>query len=302
MLRRVASRLSARATRFARVQVQHDLGPAELARSHAARRNAYVVAVLTYLATLKSSMDLAPQRLREHRARWQDVRARQPGELVNTVDMSNAIEVDFADSLPATRGYGTWEAAHCLPCSLDYDNVDLSELASCPRERELLRAPFADVSILPAIYNDADQRAEDAGLRRTLERCARQVLARQRHESGVDATLIRYIYRHEWMGGAFAAYGQSCEDIRKLGLPERARRRQLESRRFTGFTSEDMTRDCDAVFYDSMSEILALYAEQTRRVMPLELNAHAIATLVEEFESASATPSRRRMRYRLVGE
>jgi hypothetical protein len=290
MERHVASRESARNTRFVRETVDHGHGLMEKAREHASRRNTDVVVLLTYAGVLKSrNGSLRPELLHEHPARWQNLSARQ----------TPAPEGDFEIAWDPQRGYSKDEAAHCLPCSLDYNGADFSALGANAAEAAVLRGPFADVSPLPAIYNDADQRAEDAGLRRRLERAVRKILAEQKPGASVDADLIRRVYEHEWVPGARTTYETVMAELRPLWAVERLRRKRVEQNRHTGLSEADLNPDPAALFYSSMYEIVEQYDRVTASRQPIDLQAFCVRIHVSELETAGNPAAGRRWPRRL---
>jgi len=165
--------------------VQHHLSFPAQAQEHGAKRNNAVVHVLTYIAVLRGQRpDLQSFRIKESPAPWQNAHSAR----------RQAPEGDFEMIWEPGRGYETNEAAHWLPCSLTYDDKCISALCDNIYAECLVRSPFGEVSDLPAIFNDADQRAEDAGLRYTLVWAARRVAQCQQHNAEVDYTAIRHTY------------------------------------------------------------------------------------------------------------
>lgn len=283
MARKVAGRQSAAMTRFRRVMLDHHLGLEEMAREHASARNNHVVTVLAYLAVLKGRKAIDPNQLKEHPARWQNLKAKQPPKDAGAYDFT----------WEPGRGFSVEEAAHCLPCSLDYAGQDCSELGTGPREAAVIRAPFADVIPMPAVYNDADQRAEDAGLRQAFEAAGQEVLRRQATGQAVNYAEIRHAYQHVWKPAALAAYAKALQEIHPMWEAERARRRALELKRHTGFDAKDLGRDPDASFFEFQHEVLTRYAEVTRDRVPLDLQDAGLATHVKELETAGKPPTER---------
>jgi hypothetical protein len=145
---------------------------------------------------------------------------------------------------------------------------------------------------LPAIFNDADQRAEDAGLRSALVWAARMATQRQLHNAAVDCTAIRHIYHHDWVPRAQLAYTKALNAIEPLRDKEKLRRQRVERDRFSGIDPADLQIDRDALFYDELRDILTAYAEVTANRTPLDLQQHELEAVITGFETA-ADPKRR---------
>jgi hypothetical protein len=280
MSRHISGRESARNTRFSRQTVQHHMSHAEEAREHVSVRNRLVVTVAAYAAALKQRQgNLNPQLIKEHKARWQNFRSKQ------RVRSQGSYELTFEPQ----RGYAVMEAAHFLPCSIDYNSRDFSALGRSSREAEILRAPFAEVHDLHAIFNDADQAAEDAGLRKAFEALLRHAFETQM----TDPQRLITAYHQIWKPQALAAYQAVLGNLQPLRQKEIQRRQNLERNRFTGFTEEDLTTDRDASFYDDMHEIVSIYAAITATQNPINLQAPEIERHIGELQTANNEPGRR---------
>jgi hypothetical protein len=275
MKRRSSGRTSAEVTRFSRDAVQHAMSHDQQAREHAMVRNRLVVTVLAYAAVLKRRSPLNPDLVKENAAAWQNLRAAQRPRPVGSFDLT----------WEPPRGYAVMEAAHFLPCSLNYDAADISSLGRNPAEIECLRAPFADVHPLPAVFNDADQWAEDLGLRRAFESAVREILAKQATGASVDLNLIARIYLHEWKSKALMAYDAALAKLEPLRAREVQRRHSLVLHR-QALTVEDMTPDEDASFYDDMFGIIGAYRRATATTAPINLKNSDIEGHVRELETA----------------
>jgi hypothetical protein len=281
--RRVTSREGAKRTRFSQFEVQHNLSFIEQAQEHCSKRNNAVVHVLTYIAVLRGQRaDFQFFRIKESPALWQNAHS----------ERRQATTGDFEMVWEPGRGYGTNEAAHWLPCSLTYDDKCISALCDNIYAERLVRDPFGEVSDLPAIYNDADQRAEDAGLRHALVWAARRVAQCQQHNTEVDYTAIRHIYHHDWVPRAQLAYTKALNAIAPLRDVEKLRRQRVERDQFSGIDPADLQIDRDALFYDELHDILTAYAEVTAKRTPLDLQQHELEAVITGFKTA-ADPKRR---------
>ncbi|MEO0990234.1 MAG: hypothetical protein AAFX00_04695, partial [Pseudomonadota bacterium] len=174
--RRTTSREGSREVKFQRKLLDHSLSHSEQAREHARTRNRLVLTVMAYAAVLGARDALLPREITEHPARYQNAKGAKRPRRTGTYDPEFAILYSGADA-DYMRGYALTEGAHFLPCSLSYGSGDISGLGKTRDEVACIRAPFGDVHDLPAIFNDADQRAEDKGLRRAFERCVRKVIS-----------------------------------------------------------------------------------------------------------------------------
>jgi hypothetical protein len=238
---------------------------------------------LTYIAVLRSQQaDFKSFRIKESPAIWQNAQAAR----------RQVPEGNFEMVWEPGRGYGTNEAAHWLPCSLTYEDKCISALCDSIYAERLVRDPFGEVSDLPAIYNDADQRAEDAGLRQALVWAVRRVAQCQQHNAAVDYTAIRHIYYHGWVPRAQLAYTKALNDIEPLREKEKLRRQRLERDQFSGIDPADLQLDRYAMFYDELHDILTAYAEVTANRTLLDLQQHALEAVLGGFKTA-ADPKRR---------
>jgi hypothetical protein len=284
MGRQISGRESARDTRFTRQTVQRHLSHRDKAAEHTMVRNRLVVTVAAYAAALKQRQgDLKPQLIREHKARWQNFRARQRARA----------QGDYELTWEPQRGYAVTEAAHFLPCSIDYNTRDFSALGRGARETELLRTPFAEVHDLHAVFNDADQAAEDAGLRKAFEALLRHVVESQEAGAAVDCQTIINAYHQVWKPQALAAYQAVLDDLETSRRKEVLRRQNLDLHHFTGFSEEDMRPDRDASFYDDVHEIVSIYKAKTASQNPINLQATEIDRHVRELLTANSEPRRR---------
>lgn len=271
---------SAAETKFRRITVQRFSSAADDAREQAGVRNRLVLKVLSYLAALAVRSSLRANQISEHKARFQNAKGHRVRRKSGTFDFTWEIQ----------RGYGVVEAAHFLPCSLSYGKGDISRLGSTEGEYEALRAPFGEIHNLPAIFNDADQRAEDGGLRRAFESSARKVVDSQRTGGAIDFQAIRDAYVHHWQAGADLAYLKCLQELEPLMEPEKRRRNRLERDRHTGLDEshigEQSEEELEAQFYAGMHEIIGYYRAQTAGYRPGRLSDEEINHNLWELEQA----------------
>jgi hypothetical protein len=187
------------------------------AQNHVIGRNQAVAQVLGYLSLLHNAGAFPDgSRIVPSGARWQ--------------------------SLGGSKAAGT-EGAHCLPCQIlvvppgSGPGLDPSDLPGLGRAvREGIRAEFAHVTSLPAVFNSADvvaERCRPAGLCEAFANACQRVAGGPRRARehrlayrpnspmegefrdvwSIDRGAVREAYRGAWVPGAQRAYESAMDEV-----------------------------------------------------------------------------------------